>query len=200
MARIEDLVSLSEYASIHGMPTDTVKSARRQGRFKSAVKIGRNWCVDKNEILTDKRVKSGKYINWRKGDVNMKARVYGNMDVCGKIKNFKVVEELPEDAVKVKLDPKQDTGDDDEQMYYTFYYSEKDGYICIQTSEKETDIEADTIEEINEIKAAGGSPLDLAKEINEIYGRYKERMEKSGYDEYTIEIVWDSIKDECDMM
>lgn len=68
MINAENLVSLSEYASIHGLPTDTVKSARRQGRFKSAIKIGRNWCVDKNEILTDKRIRNGNYINWRKED------------------------------------------------------------------------------------------------------------------------------------
>lgn len=68
MINAENLVSLSEYASIYGLPTDTVKSARRQGRFKSAIKIGRNWCVDKNEVLTDKRIRNGNYINWRKED------------------------------------------------------------------------------------------------------------------------------------
>ncbi|MBO4394779.1 MAG: hypothetical protein J5819_00335 [Eubacterium sp.] len=66
MTNVENLVSLSEYAAIHGIPTDTAKSARRQGRFKTAIKIGRNWCVDKNEILSDNRVKTGEYRNWRK--------------------------------------------------------------------------------------------------------------------------------------
>lgn len=60
------LISLQEYAQIHGRTPDTIRQRCQRGLSKSARKIGRNWVIDSEEPLIDNRVKSGKYKNWRK--------------------------------------------------------------------------------------------------------------------------------------
>lgn len=55
------LISLSEYAEKHGREQSTVRQKVLRGNFKTAVKIGRNWCIDSEEEYTDIRVTSGKY-------------------------------------------------------------------------------------------------------------------------------------------
>lgn len=62
----EELISLTEYAKLHGKSPGTIRQKAQAGGFKTARKIGRNWVIDKNEPYTDNRVKSGKYKNWRK--------------------------------------------------------------------------------------------------------------------------------------
>ena len=62
----EELISLAEYAKLHGKAAISVQQKARRGGFKTARKIGRNWVIDKNEPYIDGRVKSGKYKNWRK--------------------------------------------------------------------------------------------------------------------------------------
>ena len=52
-----NLISLAEYAKIHNKNRDTVKQKCQRGGFKTAVKIGRNWVIDKDEPYTDLRVK-----------------------------------------------------------------------------------------------------------------------------------------------
>lgn len=60
------LISLVEYAALNGKNrTSAVRMANRGG-FKTAQKIGRNWVIDSEEPWPDRRVKSGKYIGWRK--------------------------------------------------------------------------------------------------------------------------------------
>ena len=60
------LISLSEYAALHGRDPSTIRQRVLRGLSPSAVKIGRNWCIDSEEPLEDTRIKSGKYIGWRK--------------------------------------------------------------------------------------------------------------------------------------
>jgi hypothetical protein len=60
------LISIVEYASLHGKSPISVQQKARRGEFKTAHKIGRNWVIDKDEPYNDCRVKSGKYKNWRK--------------------------------------------------------------------------------------------------------------------------------------
>ena len=55
------LISLSEYAKLHGREQSTVRQRVLRGNFKTAVKIGRNWCIDSEEEYTDGRVVNGKY-------------------------------------------------------------------------------------------------------------------------------------------
>lgn len=51
---MEDLISISEYAKIHGVKSDTVRQKILRGNLK-AKKIGRNWVIDKNEPYIDNR-------------------------------------------------------------------------------------------------------------------------------------------------
>lgn len=61
-----NLISLAEYAAIHGKEISTVRRKAIRGGFRTARKIGRNWIIDKDEPYIDDRVKSGKYMDWRK--------------------------------------------------------------------------------------------------------------------------------------
>ena len=65
MSDIEDYISLGEYAKLHGKESSTVRQKALRGGFKTARKIGRNWMIDRNEPYTDKRITSGKYVDWR---------------------------------------------------------------------------------------------------------------------------------------
>jgi hypothetical protein len=62
----EELISLAEYAEMHGVTQNDIKKKCLRGGFATARKIGRNWVIDKNEPFVDNRIKSGKYINCRK--------------------------------------------------------------------------------------------------------------------------------------
>lgn len=57
-AKTENLISLVEYAELHGVTSDTVRQRANRGVFKTARKIGRNWVIDKNEPYIDNRKKS----------------------------------------------------------------------------------------------------------------------------------------------
>lgn len=60
------LISLSEYAIQHEKALRTARQMAATGGFKTARKIGRNWVIDDAEPWPDRRIKSGKYIGWRK--------------------------------------------------------------------------------------------------------------------------------------
>lgn len=51
-----ELISLAEYAKMHGVAPDTVRQKVLRGNLK-ATKIGRNWVVDKEEPYVDHRRK-----------------------------------------------------------------------------------------------------------------------------------------------
>lgn len=55
-----NLISLKEYAELHGVTPDTVRQKVLRGGFKSAQKIGRNWVINRNEPYTDFRKKAQK--------------------------------------------------------------------------------------------------------------------------------------------
>lgn len=59
------LISIAEYAKKCGKSRRTINQMCNNGGFKTAVKIGRNWVIDEDEPYPDRRVKSGKYKNWR---------------------------------------------------------------------------------------------------------------------------------------
>lgn len=54
----QNLISLAEYAELHGVTHDTIRQRANRGVFKTARKIGRNWVIDKNEPYIDNRKKS----------------------------------------------------------------------------------------------------------------------------------------------
>lgn len=60
------LISLVEYAARHGKTDSAARRMALKGAFETAQKIGRNWVVDDAEPWPDRRVKSGKYRDWRK--------------------------------------------------------------------------------------------------------------------------------------
>lgn len=51
------LISISEYAALHGKAAISVQQKARRGGFKTAQKIGRNWVIDSEEPYSDSRVK-----------------------------------------------------------------------------------------------------------------------------------------------
>lgn len=60
------LISLVEYAEKLGKDSGNARRMAAAGRFKTAVKLGRNWVIDSDEQWPDARTKTGKYKNWRK--------------------------------------------------------------------------------------------------------------------------------------
>lgn len=56
------LISLAEYARRLGKSPIDMRRRAREGKFRTARKIGRDWVIDENEPFVDLRVKSGRYI------------------------------------------------------------------------------------------------------------------------------------------
>lgn len=60
------LVSIGEYADMHGKDHVTLRQAAASGKFKTAVKIAGRWLIDSDEPLVDRRTRehrSSKYPN-----------------------------------------------------------------------------------------------------------------------------------------
>lgn len=49
------LISLAEYAKIHGREPASVRQRALRHGFKTAKKIGRNWVIDSDEPYSDNR-------------------------------------------------------------------------------------------------------------------------------------------------
>lgn len=61
------MISIGDYAEKHGKAKRTVRQMAERGGFQTAQKIARNWIIDEDEPYPDDaRIKSGKYVNWRK--------------------------------------------------------------------------------------------------------------------------------------
>ncbi len=56
----QELISLDEYAKMHGKKRESVRQKAKRGGFKTARKIGRNWVIDKNEQYIDRRFRQNK--------------------------------------------------------------------------------------------------------------------------------------------
>lgn len=59
------LISLKEYAKLHGRTLVNMRAKAERGMFATARKIGRDWLIDSDEPFIDNRVRSGKYVGWR---------------------------------------------------------------------------------------------------------------------------------------
>jgi len=60
------MILLNEYAKKHGRHPSTVIRKVKRGTLKTAKKIGWQWFIDEDEPYIDHRIKSGKYVGWRK--------------------------------------------------------------------------------------------------------------------------------------
>ena len=60
------LITVKEYARMHGRTPQTISKKCLHGGFKTAVKMGRDWFIDSEEPMLDNRIKSGSYIDFRK--------------------------------------------------------------------------------------------------------------------------------------
>jgi len=52
-----EIISLAEYAKLHGITGGTARQRALRGVFKTARKIGRDWVIEKNEPYIDYRFK-----------------------------------------------------------------------------------------------------------------------------------------------
>lgn len=53
----EPIISIADYAKMHGKSAISVQQKARRGGFKTAKKIGRNWVIDSEEPYEDHRKK-----------------------------------------------------------------------------------------------------------------------------------------------
>jgi len=61
-----EYISVTQYCQKHGLDVGNVRKQIASGRI-NAIKIGNQWAIKSDEPRpADMRVKSGKYINWRK--------------------------------------------------------------------------------------------------------------------------------------
>ena len=60
------IIALKEYCRRHSIDPINACRKAREGKFKTAVKIGRDWLIDEDEPYIDHRYKSGDYVGWRK--------------------------------------------------------------------------------------------------------------------------------------
>ena len=58
----EKLVSLAQYAELHGISKSAVKQKVASGGYKTARKIGATYVIDANEPHIDRRIKHGRCI------------------------------------------------------------------------------------------------------------------------------------------
>ena len=66
----EQLISLTEYAKLHGLARDTVVQRAKRGAYKTARKVGSTYVIDANEPHVDHRIKSGKYVGAKRARSN----------------------------------------------------------------------------------------------------------------------------------
>ena len=60
------MITLKEYSERIGKERSIVYNKYKRGGFETAVKKGRDIWIDEDEPYIDNRVKTGKYVGWRK--------------------------------------------------------------------------------------------------------------------------------------
>jgi DNA (cytosine-5)-methyltransferase 1 len=81
------LISLSEYAKIHGKSADTIRRFAERSALKTAIKIGRNWVVDSEEdypVQKREKKKSFTAVSLFSGCGGMDLGFIGGFDFLGK--------------------------------------------------------------------------------------------------------------------
>ena len=62
----DNFLPIQEYASLVGKSPVTVRQKCQRGTIPGAIKIGRDWLIPSDAPYEDSRIRSGKYIDWRK--------------------------------------------------------------------------------------------------------------------------------------
>lgn len=63
------LISLVEYAKLHGRAESTARQMARTGGFQTAKKVGRNWVIEDSEEWPDRRITSGLYVGKKRNNL-----------------------------------------------------------------------------------------------------------------------------------
>lgn len=64
--QIDNLIPIAQYAEAHNLTANAIRRRCIRGTLPGAIKMGRDWFIPADAPYTDSRVKSGKYIDWRK--------------------------------------------------------------------------------------------------------------------------------------
>ena len=59
------MITLKEYAERLGKNPVVVRQKAIRGGFKTAIKFGRDWIIDENEVYVDNRIRTGRFIGAR---------------------------------------------------------------------------------------------------------------------------------------
>lgn len=61
------LISAQEYANLHGVDPTLIRRLCADNRIQGVTRVGRQWVIpDDASFPEDRRIKSGRYIGWRK--------------------------------------------------------------------------------------------------------------------------------------
>lgn len=60
------LIPITDYAAKIGKSPRSVRQKCQLGTLPGAIKIGRDWLIPADAPYPDARIKSGRYIDWRK--------------------------------------------------------------------------------------------------------------------------------------
>lgn len=61
------LLSVTEWSKKNGKDVSYTRKMLREGRLEG-MKVGSTWVIPEDAQPIDRRVKNGKYVNWRKKD------------------------------------------------------------------------------------------------------------------------------------
>lgn len=61
-----NLLPLTEYAALVGRSPVSVRQKCQRGAVPGAVKLGRDWLIPRDAPYDDRRVRTGRYRDWRK--------------------------------------------------------------------------------------------------------------------------------------
>lgn len=65
---LKDYVFIADYAREHGYKDRGIQIGKwcREGRIEGAIFAANRWLIPADTVIPDRRVKSGKYVGWRK--------------------------------------------------------------------------------------------------------------------------------------
>lgn len=77
------LITLREYAKKWGVTYHAISKRAHEGRLPGAEKHGWIYLIDENQPLVDNRVKSGRYVGWRKKTTTTETKKEEEHEISG---------------------------------------------------------------------------------------------------------------------